>query len=289
MTTTKIFLLIFSLLFAELCISQVGINTEAPKGVFHIDSRGDTSTQGANSLDDIVIDSEGNIAIGGTSAQAKVDINGNLRIGDAPVIANSSVLVRDNATGLVGTAVAVPTRLAFIQSIEPQRLTTVAEKAAFNTAAPVQVKWSAADIVSNNLVDFDDAADIFVINSTGLYELSGFLNYAAYANIPATYPTTVDAGRAGVNASIQVDKNDGRGWVDFTAARVVYAGTSVSNTSTTIIIPPAVLVFNAGTKIRMVFLRPDPNFGLPHGDSGDNGIALPVGIRFSKGIKIVAM
>lgn len=289
MTMKKSFLLIFSLLIAGVCVSQVGVNTETPIGIFHIDSTGDTTTQGDNSVDDIVIDSQGNVAIGGTSAQAKVDINGNLRIGDAPVIANSSVLVRDNVTGLVGTAVAVPTRLAFIQSTEPQRLTTVAEKTIFNTAAPVQVAWSAADIVSNNLVDFDDAADIFVINNTGLYELSGFLNYAAYANIPPTYPTTVDAGRAGVNASIQVDKNDGNGWIDFTAARVVYTGTAVTNTSTTIIIPPAVLVFDAGTKIRMVFLRPAANFGLAHGDAGDNGIVLPAGIRFSKGMKILAM
>lgn len=285
----KCFLLFLSLLLAELCISQVGVNTENPVGTFHIDPKGDTTAQGNNSEDDVVVDSDGNVAIGGTSAQAKLDINGNLRIADAPVIANSSVLVRDDVTGLVGTAVAVPTRLAFIQSIEPQRLTTAAEKATFNTGVPVQVTWSGADIVSNNLVDFDDAADIFVINETGLYELSGFLNYAAYANIPATYPTTVDAGRAGVNATIQVDKNDGNGWIDFTAARVVYTGTAVTNTSITIIIPPAVLVFSAGTKIRMVFLRPASNFGLPHGDAGDNGIALPAGIQFSKGMKILAM
>lgn len=285
----KGFLLIISLLLAELCISQVGINTENPSGVFHIDPKSNTTSIGDNSEDDILVDSDGNVAIGANSAQAKLDINGNLRIADAPVIANSTVLVRDNVTGLVGTAVAVPTRLAFIQSIEPQRLTTVAEKTVFNTGAPTLVTWSAADIVSNNLIDFDDAADIFVINNTGLYELSGFLNYAAYANIPPTYPTTVDAGRAGVNATIQVDKNDGNGWIDFTAARLVFTGTAVTNTSVTIIIPPAVLVFDVGTKIRMVFLRPSVAFGLPHGDAGDNGIVLPAGIQFSKGIKIVAM
>lgn len=285
----KGFLLIISLLLAELCISQVGINTENPLGVFHIDPNSNTTSIGANSEDDMLVDSDGNVAIGANSAQAKLDINGNLRIGSAPVIANSSVLVRDNTTGLVGTAVAIPTRLAFIQSTESQLLTTVPEKTLFNTAAPVQVTWSPTDIVSNNLVDFDDAGDLFVINETGLYELSGFINYAAYANIPATYPTIVDAGRAGINASIQVDKNDGDGWVDFTAARVVFTGTAVHSTAISIIIPPAVLVFNAGTKVRMVFLRPASNFGLPHGDSGNNGIALPAGIKFSKGMKILSM
>lgn len=285
----KCILLIISLLLAELCISQVGINTENPRGVFHIDTKGDTSAQGANFSDDIVADTEGKMGIGTLTPQAKLDINGNLRIADAPAIANASVLVRDGVTGLVGTAVAVPTKVAFIQSIEAQRLTTQPEKDLFNTGTPVQVTWSPVDVVSNNVVDFDDASDVFVISQTGLYELSGFLNYATYSTIPLTYPNTVDAGRSGVNASIQVDKNDGKGWIDFSAARIVYTGTAVHSTGQTIIVPPGVLIFNKGTKIRMVFLRPAFNFGLAHGESGDNGIVLPAGVLFSKGMKILSL
>ncbi|PXV69130.1 hypothetical protein CLV62_101399 [Dysgonomonas alginatilytica] len=285
----KSILLIISLLLAELSISQVGINTEDPKGVFHIDAKGDTGAQGVKFSDDIVVNTEGKMGIGTLTPQARLDINGNLRIADAPVIANAAVLVRDGTTGMVGTAVSVPTKVAFIQSIEAQLLTTQAEKDLFNTAVPVQVTWSSADIVSNNVVDFNDTSDIFTISQTGLYELSGFMNYATYSTIPTTYPTTVDAGRAGVNVSIQVDKNDGKGWTDFTAARIVFTGTAVHNTSQTIIVPPGVLIFDKGTKIRMVFLRPATNFGLAHGTSGNNGIALPAGILFSKGMKILAL
>lgn len=231
----------------------------------------------------------GQVGINTENPQAALDVNGNVRIVDAPPIANASVLVRDNTTGHVGTAVSVPTKVAFIQSTEDQRLTTQAGKDVFNTAVPVKVTWKAADIVSNNVVDFNDSTDEFVITQTGLYELSGFLNYAAYSTIPAAYPTAIDAGRAGVNATIQVDKNDGNGWIDFTASRVVFTGTAVSNTSQTIIIPPGVFLFKAGTKICMVFLRPASNFGLAHGTSGDNGITLPAGILFTKGMKIAAL
>lgn len=285
----KSILLIINLLLVKLCVSQVGINTENPKGVFHIDAKGDTGVQGVEFSDDIVVNAEGRMGIGTLTPQAKLDINGNLRIAEAPVVANAAVLVRDGVTGLVGTAVSVPTKVAFVQSVESQRLTTPAEKDLFNTGAPVQVTWSPVDIVSNNVVDFDDASDVFIISQTGLYELSGFLNYATYSTIPATYPTTVDAGRSGVNVSIQVDRNDGKGWIDFTAARIVFTGTAVHNTAQSIIVPPGVLIFDKGTKIRMVFLRPAANFGLPHGASGDNGITLPAGVLFSKGIKILAL
>lgn len=285
----KCFLLIFSLLSAGLCTSQVGVNTENPRGVFHIDAKANTGVAGINISDDVIVDSEGKMSIGTLTPQAKLDINGNLRIGDAPVIANSSVLVRDNTTGLVGTAVAVPTKVAFIQSTEAQKLTTQIEKDLFNTGVPVQVTWSPVDVVSNNVVNFNDPTDEFIISQKGLYELSGFLNYATYSTIPATYPTTVDAGRSGVNVSIQVDRNDGNGWIDFTAARIVFTGTAVHNTSQTIIVPPGVLIFDKGTKVRMVFLRPAFNFGLSHGTSGDNGITLPAGVLFTKGMKILAL
>lgn len=232
--------------------------------------------------------SKGNVRIADTDSPATLDVDGNLRIGSAPVISNSSVLVRDNTTGIVGTAVAVPSKVAFIQSTQNQRLTTQFEKDLFNSGADYQVIWSESDIVSNNIVTFDAVNNYFVIDETGLYELSGFLNYAAYSTVPSSYPTSVDAGRSGVNVTIQVDKNDGNGWIDFTAARYVFTGTAVNNTSVTVIVPPGVSLFSGGTKIRMIFKRPVA-FGLEHGTAGNNGITIPVGIQFTKGMKISAL
>ncbi len=242
---------------------------------------------GANSL--YFNSARGSVNIAGESSAATLDIDGNLSIGSAPSIANASALVRDNTTGIVGTAVSVPTKFAFVQSFQIQRITTQSEKDLFNTGADFQVIWDAKDIVSNNVVTFDNSNDYFVINQDGLYELSGFLNYAAYSTIPATYPTTLDAGRSGVNVSIQVNKNDGSGWIDFTAARYVFTGTAVHSTAVTIVIPSGVSLFSQGTKIRMIFKRPGSNFGLPHGTSGDNGITLPSGVQFTKGMKIFAL
>lgn len=60
---------------------QVGINTQNPQGVLHIDSKGDTSLS-TNTDDDIVVDNNGNMGIGTIAPQAKLDILGKIRIND---------------------------------------------------------------------------------------------------------------------------------------------------------------------------------------------------------------
>lgn len=232
---------------------------------------------------------KGSVTVAGSTSAPTLDIEGNLRIGSAPSISNASALVRDDNTGIIGTAVAIPPRFAFIQSTQGQKLATQQEIDLFNTGIDFKVTWDEVDIVSNNVVAFDNTNDYFVINQDGLYELSGFLNYAAYSTIPPTYPTTASGGRSGVNATIQIDKNDGNGWTDFTAARYTFTGTAVNNTAVTIVIPPGVSMFTKGTKIRMTFRNPSSNFGLPHGTSGSNGITLPTGVQFTKGMKILAL
>ncbi|MEN9918585.1 MAG: hypothetical protein RL662_1021 [Bacteroidota bacterium] len=268
--------------------AQIGINTKIPHGVFHIDTKGDTDHLGNNSIDDVVIDSIGNIGIGTLTPQAKLDINGKLRIGDAPRIGtNVEVLVRNVNTGQVGTAITLPTRVAFMQSEEAQQLTLLIERNEFNAGIPFVVRWSNTDIISNNVVQFDPINHVFTITEKGLYELSGYINYLPGASIPTTYTTVPDAARAAVNTTIQVDLNDGKGWVDFTGSRAIFGGNTVSNTAQTTIVPPGVSLFEAGTKIRMIFRRPT-NFGLPHGTSAINGIEVPSGLKFSKGFKILA-
>jgi hypothetical protein len=61
--------------------SQIGIKTESPQNgsVLHIDSKGDTSGA-TNFLDDILINSQGQIGIGTFTPDAKVDIRGNIKI-----------------------------------------------------------------------------------------------------------------------------------------------------------------------------------------------------------------
>jgi hypothetical protein len=63
----------------------VGINTEAPEGLLHVDAKGDTNGS-LNIADDVVITSDGRIGVGMLSPQTRLDIHsstpGAIRIAD---------------------------------------------------------------------------------------------------------------------------------------------------------------------------------------------------------------
>ncbi|NDW09083.1 hypothetical protein [Dysgonomonas sp. 520] len=65
-----VLLLILSVTIAK---SQVGINTENPQGIFHIDGQRNTSGN-TNFSDDVVVDTLGRVGVGTNSPQTKVDI-----------------------------------------------------------------------------------------------------------------------------------------------------------------------------------------------------------------------
>ncbi|QIK54797.1 hypothetical protein G7051_10760 [Dysgonomonas sp. HDW5B] len=64
----KIVLLIMGLFFIGLMQAQVGINTQSPQGLLHIDSRGDTNGN-LNVSDDVVVNKYGNTGVGTTNPQ----------------------------------------------------------------------------------------------------------------------------------------------------------------------------------------------------------------------------
>lgn len=56
--------------------AQIGVNTETPAGVFHIDGKGDTqlSPTAINFIDDVIIASNGDVGMGTLTPTAKIDI-----------------------------------------------------------------------------------------------------------------------------------------------------------------------------------------------------------------------
>ena len=54
--------------------AQVGINTQTPLGIFHIDPKGDTSGGITNTSDDIIVTATGNVGIGTISPDARMHI-----------------------------------------------------------------------------------------------------------------------------------------------------------------------------------------------------------------------
>lgn len=74
--------------------AQVGINTQNPQGVFHVDGKGNTN--GTNNVsDDFVINANGNVGIGTTTPQAKLDIIGSMIVNDGTA-AKDRILTSDN-------------------------------------------------------------------------------------------------------------------------------------------------------------------------------------------------
>lgn len=131
-----------TLLFSLFCIfvsAQVGINTQNPIGIFHVDSKSDTNGSN-NTTDDVVINSAGNVGVGTTTPQEKLDVNGKIRIKDGTE-GNGKVLISDaagkgswqkvgqngktslwtltNTTGLHFPASDNPTRLTGVSEIDP--------------------------------------------------------------------------------------------------------------------------------------------------------------------------
>lgn len=69
----KILLLMGVFSIGILLYAQVGINTQSPQGIFHVDSKGDTNGA-TNVIDDILVDANGNMGIGTITPQAKLHI-----------------------------------------------------------------------------------------------------------------------------------------------------------------------------------------------------------------------
>jgi len=79
----SVFLLFFICLFSGLLYSQVGINTENPRGIFHIDGASTAATTNpssgnvtaAQARDDVYVNAQGNVGIGTITPDNKLVIN----------------------------------------------------------------------------------------------------------------------------------------------------------------------------------------------------------------------
>lgn len=88
----KKILLLMGIFYLEIAYvyAQVGINTQNPQGVLHIDSKGDTNLS-KDTDDDIVVDSNGNMGIGTITPQAKLHIE----TGGTSAIPKSGFILKD--------------------------------------------------------------------------------------------------------------------------------------------------------------------------------------------------
>ena len=86
---------VFTVLFISEIRPQVGIQTENPLAIFHVDPKRNTNSTGTSGTsDDVVVTSTGSVGIGTIAPAAKLDIRGTFRLRDGNQALNK-VLVSD--------------------------------------------------------------------------------------------------------------------------------------------------------------------------------------------------
>lgn len=104
-------ILFAAILFSAKSIAQVGISTENPQTIFHVDGGKNNPSAGAPSatqqLDDFTVTAQGQVGIGINLPTAQLQTTGNMILGTA-VLTNGAngygILVRDNFSGELKTA-----------------------------------------------------------------------------------------------------------------------------------------------------------------------------------------
>lgn len=97
MKFVNIVIVVLLLLESPLMIAQVGVNTDSPQGVFHVDPLNNTSGA-TNNMDDVIITAGGKMGIGTSSPTANLHIIGSLKIDDV-VSTGVNKLLTSDATG----------------------------------------------------------------------------------------------------------------------------------------------------------------------------------------------
>lgn len=90
----KKILLLMGIFSIGISHAQVGINTQNPQGIFHIDGKGNTNGI-SNTIDDFIIDGNGNVGVGTSTPKAKMDIMGSVIVNDGNAL-KDLILTSDN-------------------------------------------------------------------------------------------------------------------------------------------------------------------------------------------------
>ncbi|KFC19605.1 hypothetical protein IO90_10000 [Chryseobacterium sp. FH1] len=109
-------------LVSSIAFSQVGINTENPQQLFHVDGNRDNPTTGTpnstQQINDVVITGNGQVGIGTISPVAKLDVAGNISVSTNATGTASSVKFYENSSnGTNSVSLQAPSNLGTDRSI----------------------------------------------------------------------------------------------------------------------------------------------------------------------------
>lgn len=140
--------------------------------------------------------------------------------------------------------------------------------------APVVVSFSPSSVMLNTGNNITlNANNAFRVNTTGNYEVSGFINYNPGIGIGSTVSTNVEF-------IIQSASTAAGPWTNVAKTIGVWgAGTTVNNKSNNI--PPVTITVSEGTLLRCVVIKTE---GANHTSSAQ--ISSPTGLKYGKVLKI---
>ena len=178
--------------------AQVGVNTEAPQGIFHVDGQGNTPATGATTselIDDFVVEANtGNVGIGTNAPQVKLDIrntsgNSALGLGNTTLSASSAAkgamryngtnLQYSNGTEWVNMVQTLPVKTVFIATkttnttyaYEPggHSCTNCNVNGAPHRTSAYLTEWTQKYNNSTAGGSFDAATGVFTANRSGTF------------------------------------------------------------------------------------------------------------------------
>ncbi|GGF00118.1 hypothetical protein SAMN05443634_105156 [Chishuiella changwenlii] len=212
----KIYFLVTTLFTCTL-FSQVGINTNNPQGILHVDAKGDNSTNANNTTDDLIFTNDGRLGIGTITPQNKLQIVGDginhpINVKNIQPLSTQNSLLYIDSDGNIGTHVSTETSTTQIFVMNAKVPTRGAQNTSesnngYNTSTGIDLSnisarnympWSiltrvgtterqTIDNISNNLNTTIENTNYIRIPKTGFYSIQVQGSFSCRGNSTLIY------------------------------------------------------------------------------------------------------
>ena len=246
----KTFIVLSTIFCSSILYSQVGVNTQNPLNIFHVDGAKDNPlniTDPSNltvsqQKNDFVITTEGKVGIGITTPNESLDVNGKVRIRSLDQLTNNNVyVVYADENGVLGkTAISPVSKLAFYTSKTLLNSSATTFNNGYEQVIPIQSTDTEINTIGNTLVN-----NYVKINEAGTYLIGGSVNFTLSSS-------TVDS-KIYTAINIQRSTDNGNTWTSISGARPVFAMFSNTKMINSYTLPITIGNLNPNDLIKIVF------------------------------------
>jgi hypothetical protein len=260
----KYLLLLINLLTTVTLFSQVGVNTQNPQQVFHVDGKSTTATTNpttgvpttAQQIDDVVITNQGRVGIGTVYPSQSLDVNGRAVIRNTDVLTSgliSPIFVDEN--GLVGKAnISSQSQIAFYSRGSSLSFTVDDFNLGNVNVIPISTSNQALNTINTSIPQEGNV----MISQTGTYLIGGSLNFVL--NSAAT------EAKIYIAINIDISTNGGTSWSSISGARPIFVLHWNGSMNQSYTLPTVIRQLNTGNLLRIKFYRTSAGNNTLQGD-----------------------